>query len=698
MPQSKTAQSEPPKTSSDQFTNHDSASRRRLLSGAGVGLLGALALSVYAATLAPTVTLIDSGELITAAHTLGVAHPPGFPVYLLLTHLVTLVPMGNVAERANFASALFAALAVSAVTLACLEALRDPAVASKERKRDKRKQSGSRKSAAPMPDETLSSLETLAGALIAGALFAFSRTLWSYATVAEVYTLNALLIALVFLLMLKWRSDQLSGRDGAPSDRGLYLAAFLFGLGLGIHHVTVGLILPGLAILVFLTAGSTFFKSLRLLFAALFSFAGLAAYAYLPAVAATDPLMNWGDPVTFERFIWHVTGKQYSAFFSFSPEVIGSQLTGFMTILFREFSRPWLPLGLIMAAIGFVDAFKRNRALFWFLSVIVICDVVYGLGYEIAEDKDAYYLPAFIGIILAASRGAAALLKLFKRSARGARRRWIGLTALLLAPVVAFGSNLPYNDRSSYFIARDYVENILSTVEPGGMLLTQDWQVYSPLLYLREIEGVRKDVIALDVNHIRRSPWYFDYLAQVYPELVEQNREKIDAFLKDLLHFQREPEAFSRNPALIESISSNFFGLLESIVRNQMRSGKVYVTIDIAADRSGMAENAEFTKFLATNYQIVPAGLVFEATQDRSFRPQPPIDLRLRGLNDGTLKFDEGDVVRLKVLPVYVTMLINRGRYLASRGEKQEAIACYQKALELDPSSGVARQMLSGSP
>src|SRR5437016_1291499 len=74
-------------------------------------------LVLYVCTLAPTVTLVDSGELIVAARSLGVAHPPGFPLYVLLAHLATLVSIGNVAVRVNGASALFAALASSVVTL-----------------------------------------------------------------------------------------------------------------------------------------------------------------------------------------------------------------------------------------------------------------------------------------------------------------------------------------------------------------------------------------------------------------------------------------------------------------------------------------------------------------------------------------------------------------------------------------------------
>ena len=95
---------------------------RRLRLGSAA-LVFAVSLGLYAATLAPTVTLVDSGELIVAAHTLGVAHPPGFPLYTLLAHLASVVPIGNVAVRVNFASAFFAACAVAVLSLLAAEAL-----------------------------------------------------------------------------------------------------------------------------------------------------------------------------------------------------------------------------------------------------------------------------------------------------------------------------------------------------------------------------------------------------------------------------------------------------------------------------------------------------------------------------------------------------------------------------------------------
>src|SRR6266513_4299856 len=155
------------------------------------------ALILYSWTLAPTVTLTDSGELIVVAYGLGVAHPPGVPLWVLLAHLASLVPLGNVAVRINFSSALFAAVASAMLTLVVAELM---ITASYLRKTKERGARNKRKTADSAVDPVL----TFAPAVGAGLLMAFSRTLWSYATIAEVYTLNTLLILTVFFLMARW--------------------------------------------------------------------------------------------------------------------------------------------------------------------------------------------------------------------------------------------------------------------------------------------------------------------------------------------------------------------------------------------------------------------------------------------------------------------------------------------------------------
>src|SRR4029453_9975308 len=138
------------------------------------------------------------------------------------------------------------------------------------------------------------------------------------------------------------------------------------------------------------------------------------------------------------------------------------------------------------------------------------------------------------------------------------------VVVVLLTAATAFAANWPFNNRRNYFIAHDYVENLLSTIQPNGLLLTQDWQVVSPMFYAQEIEQRRRDVTVVDINLLRRS-WYFDYLRYAHPGLIDRSRDKIDPYVDTLKQWERDPAAFTRNQALTEKISMAFFEMLQAI-------------------------------------------------------------------------------------------------------------------------------------
>jgi tetratricopeptide (TPR) repeat protein len=432
-----------------------------------------------------------------------------------------------------------------------------------------------------------------------------------------------------------------------------------------------------------------------LVYAALISIAALVAiYAYLPFAASRSPVINWGHPRSLQEIWWHLTGRQYQVYFSFKPEIMGEQFAEFCRMALREFGFPWLPLSLALAFAGFADAFKRDRTTFWFLLTIVIGDLAYALSYEIAEDKDAYYLPAFISVAIATGFGIRWLVqRVVSKSLPGVKPSLGAAIAVLVICTIALTANWPFNNRRQYFIAHDYVDNLLEAIAPNGLLLTLDWQVVSPMFYAQEIEQFRPDVKVVDINLLRRS-WYFDYLQHAYPGLIERSREKIDVFVENLKEWERDPGTFARNPALTQRISTAFLEMIQSMVTNESRVAPVYMTNDLISSDS---VNGELTRWLSQKYQLVPQGLVFNLTDGQGFHDSPDVHLQIRGLADGTLRFGKGDPVNVKVLPVYANMLINRGRYLALFGQHQRAIAAFEQALALNPNLALARQGLAES-
>ncbi|SDU10627.1 Protein of unknown function [Verrucomicrobium sp. GAS474] len=170
------------------------------------------AFATYVYTLAPSVTLEDSGELLTAAVTLGVPHSPGYPLWTTLAHLFSaLIPFGNVAWRVHLSSALFGAAASGMVAWLVADSVKWLC--------------GGRDAEAQLPPRLL----PLASGLAAGLTIAFSDVMWTQSVIAEVYPLNALLLLGILISFYRWCQ--------APERTGWLLATlFSFAFGLSNHH------------------------------------------------------------------------------------------------------------------------------------------------------------------------------------------------------------------------------------------------------------------------------------------------------------------------------------------------------------------------------------------------------------------------------------------------------------------------------
>jgi hypothetical protein len=299
------------------------------------------------------------------------------------------------------------------------------------------------------------------------------------------------------------------------------------------------------------------------------------------------------------------------------------------------------------------------------------------LIYQIAEDKDAYYLPIFGALSITAGIGFDWFMRV-ARTKRSSTASWLlGSSTIVLLPTIALASNWRFNNHSHYFIARDYVENIQKTIEPHGLLLTLDWQVASPMLYTREVEQERSDIKVVDVQLLRRS-WYFDYLRRAYPDMIERSRDKVEAYLVQLRHWERDPEAYTKSALLTREINTAFRDLTRSLVAREMEVAPVYVTNEVYVLRE--SREVDLIRWLNQNYPAVPKGLVFQLFRDRDFHDPGELDLQTRGLTDGTIAFEDDDVVNVKVIPAYKAMLENRGLYLAHFNRPDRAAEAFARA------------------
>ena len=208
-----------------------------------------ISLIAYLSALCPGISLGDAGELVSASYTLGIAHPPGYPVFTLLGKLFTFLPLGTIAGRINLMTAIFGALAGMFLSI------------------------------------FLALITKKASSGILALILVFSPLFWECSVAAEVYSLNMFFIS--SLLLLAYRST--------GSFLGALFGGLLFGLSLE-NHNTMLLFLP--LFLYFFSGGKHFSVKPAAAFLAggVFVFGLTCWYLYLRAGAA--PLINWGDPST----------------------------------------------------------------------------------------------------------------------------------------------------------------------------------------------------------------------------------------------------------------------------------------------------------------------------------------------------------------------------------------------------------------
>ncbi len=427
-----------------------------------------VSLAVYVRTLCPTVFVEGTGENIVAAWTLGVPHPPGFPLFCLLGKLFALVvPLGSVAYRVN----LFAAVMGAGAAVILFEALR------------------------------LVPLRTPAAAAAALA-FAFSATFWRQATMAEVYTLSFCFVGLEAACLLRWRQGMASEPTPAPAGRGrrrtpppaagrkpddrfLLWFALVFGLGLAVHYHHA-LLLPGYLVFILahdrrvLRRGKTVLQGLGL------TLAGFALHLYAPLRAQAHPPLNWGDPETLRAWWPYLTAAQYRGrMFHLPLNKVWGNLFTFLRDLPQEF---WW-LGLAGAVLGLVALGRRDRRLLAATGVTLLLSLVWAVNYDIPWEIDVYYLPALFVLAIWLGCG---LEWLLTRTA--GRLTPAAAAGLFLVPALALGGNFRNNDLSQQRFVLENAQDTLAQLPPHATLLLPSTNPTFALLYLTRVEHQRPDV------------------------------------------------------------------------------------------------------------------------------------------------------------------------------------------------------------
>ncbi|MGI8588966.1 MAG: protein O-mannosyl-transferase family [Chloroflexia bacterium] len=687
-----------------------------------LGLLPAgLALLLYLITASPTINFLDSGELTTVAWTLGIAHPPGYPLYTLISSaFIHVFPLGSPAWRMNLLSALFAALAVwlfyglvsetLAGSPAFLQAVARRTTAPRRAEKtlprsQTRPAANGRTAKRPVPmavpdtrevaEDPARAWAAVVGGLLASGLLACSVTFWDWATQAKMYSLHFAFVAGLLWLALRTRralytdvaknappAGRWPPRAWPPAIRLLHLLALLTGLAVTNHYLSF-LLVPGIAVLLVAPigrAGTAFGRIWRhagtLLATGLLP---LLLYLYLPIRSGMDPLMNWGSPSAWGDFWRHVTVWQFHVYIGQGAANLGSYSADALVFAADQFGLLLGVLLLVPIAAGLVYLWRTDRGLLAATVLTALIDVVYTLNYQIREVV-VYYVPFYMIVLFWAGLGvgwgfmwAAERLPALRRLGTLAGP---ALAAGLLVPLAAGVINWRAAGHAGDSTAEMYVHNAFRNFQPNAVVLTNSWDLVSGAYYLQNVLHERPDLTIID-KELLRYPFYAQYVARNYPALVQKVSAQYAEF--QVLDRRWVDNGSATSAADLSRLGVLYPALLNSFVDSNLGSRPVYLVFV----QTGAEEQAVLSKHASA---LIPDGLGYRVASGPNDRATTDPQFDLRGITSAPVPLDE---VAYSVVWLYPQALNLIGAYLQAAAttpdQQQTAARLIEQAQTLRP-------------
>jgi tetratricopeptide (TPR) repeat protein len=619
-------------------------------------------LAIYSLTLCPTVFWDDAGELIAAAYTLGIPHPPGHPLYVIIGKLFTLIPLGSIAARVNFMSAFFGAVACWLVYKIIWERLDEhpwrPAAAA-------------------------------GGALF----FAFATTVWEQSTVAETTTLHCSFMMLLTLFTFRLASGGVLWKD---EGRSLCLLAFLFGVSLT-NHVAGVFFFPAIScVLIWKFRGRVFRPKLFFgMFASLLM--GLLTYAYLPLRSMMDPAIDWGNPETLRNFIWVVTARQYAPDLVSTPNIF--LVAGNLFLRGRDLLHQFSLLGCFFGAVGVWRLAKQETRVVIY-SFLAIAALFYtGLNSAFIS---AYFVPAFALISIWIGVG---LFQVFEWMPRLMVRirvgSWAAAVQSSLCAILAAGFLLPLSihyremDRSKHDYALLYGRRLLEGLPQNSAFFTTDGYALFILWYLIHCEHERPDVMVIDPTWLAGSIALSSQVLEQYRELKVPSPEMVARYTA-----KAKGPADRRFRTIQAFLDVNYrdrpiyWGIIEAenpFVQHLVPEGVRfrYSASPVVLDDTMLAKNTRFWESEAGRFHNDG-----EMQKDKISKEIYPVELNNQGLmfeKLGHLDLSRMAIEQaLEFNPEYPISRYNLGRLEALEGNHQAAAREYRLATEGNPYMAVA--------
>jgi len=474
-------------------------------------------LIVYLDTVSPTVSFWDCGEFIACSYTMGVPHPPGAPMYLLIGRLFTLLPIpGDIAFRVNIISVLCSVATVVLLYLTIVRLI---------------KEWWSHK-------DITNSFIIYFSSCIGALSFTFTDTFWFNAVEAEVYALSMFLTALVLYLAILWMDNC----KEYASVRFLLFSVYLFGLAVGVHLLNL-LVIPSILVLIIFTDKEVLANINLWALVPLLVFLGISTYLVIYIRSGMDPMIDENNPENWENFQKYLNREQYgqeSMFLTifdrkapfweyqikkmylryFGWNFIGEGTIAGIDRGAKELIsfRGLYGLPFLLGMIGMLHHFRRDwKRAFSIMLLFIMTGIAITIYLNQPDpqprERDYVYVGSFFAFAIWIGIGMQAIFELIKEVLSSASKLFkpalitAGGLILLLVPLNMARFNYDSQDRSGNYIPWDYSYNILQSCEKDAILFTNGDNDTFPLWYLQTVEGIRTDVKIVNLS-LLNTDWY----------------------------------------------------------------------------------------------------------------------------------------------------------------------------------------------
>jgi tetratricopeptide (TPR) repeat protein len=419
----------------------------------------------------PSIMMDDSGETAASAFTLGIPHPPGYPLYNLMGRLATLLPIGTIAFRLNLLSEFFTCLSLFFILDTC------------------------RRLFTTIFAETISLISPI------GIKFCMAATAISLVFCQSVFGQSLSAKGGIYTLTLFILSVFIWECTGPIRLKSVYWVLFLWAVGLGNHWETQVLWVPFLwfwfSKIIKVRWNLKIFST-----AATFVVLGLSTYLYLPLRAHLNPFINWENPENLTAFLRSVLRKPYTTNEEFHIQNLDSlinQIKELITVLFWH----WWPGFVLLALIGMYTLFKYNKNLLYLFllaygvpttTIIVVLNANKTLLFDVDD-----FLVSTQGILAVCGFiGLVTIVSYLSKHVTNKAHFLIPFTFLIVS--IGWGYHVfEKQDKSHYLLTIDFGVNILKEIPRGATLFEEGDQAFMPLYYIKNVLGLREDVKTIPV-------------------------------------------------------------------------------------------------------------------------------------------------------------------------------------------------------